>query len=93
MNIKISSKLTSPFSTNSILSSNLKLRNFNLLKEQNQILNYKNIFLLRKYISIDGKILPRRLTNLGNKKQRYISKIIKTARIVGFLPFINQVPY
>lgn len=93
MNIKIASKITTPFSTNFFLSSNLKLRNFFLLKDQNQLLNYKNIFLLRKYISIDGKILPRRLTNLSNKKQRYISKTIKTARIVGFLPFINQILY
>lgn len=93
MSIKMSSKLIQPFSTNFALGSDVKLRNFNLLKEQNQILNYKNIFLLRKYISIDGKILPRRLTNLSNKKQRYISKIIKTARIVGFLPFISRIPY
>ena len=93
MNIKISSNLIQPFSPNFVLSPDLKLRNFNLLKEQNQILNYKNIFLLRKYISIEGKILPRRFTNLNNKKQRYIAKIIKTARIVGFLPFISRIPY
>ena len=54
-------------------------------------INYKNIFLLRKYISIEGKILPRRLNNLNSKKQRFITKAIKNARIMGFLPFTRQV--
>ena len=51
--------------------------------KKNKYINYKNIFLLRKYISIEGKILPRRLTNLSAKKQREISKAIKNARIVS----------
>lgn len=54
-------------------------------------INYKNIFLLRKYISIEGKILPRRLTNLNSRQQRDLSKAIKSARIIGFLPFARRV--
>nr|YP_010733687.1 ribosomal protein S18 [Gayralia brasiliensis]YP_010733761.1 ribosomal protein S18 [Monostroma nitidum]WEG92958.1 ribosomal protein S18 [Gayralia brasiliensis]WEG93032.1 ribosomal protein S18 [Monostroma nitidum] len=53
-------------------------------------IDYKNIALLRKYISVEGKILSRRLTRLTAKQQRHISTAIKTARIVGLLPFINQ---
>jgi small subunit ribosomal protein S18 len=52
--------------------------------------DYKNVALLRKYISAEGKILSRRLTRLTSKQQRHISTAIKTARIVGLLPFINQ---
>lgn len=55
------------------------------------MINYKNIFLLRKYISIEGKILPRRLTNLNAKQQRNMAKAIKNARIMGFLPFVRRV--
>ena len=55
------------------------------------VINYKNIFLLRKYISIEGKILPRRLTNLSSKQQRNMAKAIKNARIMGFLPFARRV--
>ena len=55
------------------------------------MVNYKNIFLLRKYISIEGKILPRRLTNLSAKQQRDIAKAIKNARIMGFLPFVRHI--
>nr|YP_636229.1 ribosomal protein S18 [Tupiella akineta]Q3ZJ38.1 RecName: Full=Small ribosomal subunit protein bS18c; AltName: Full=30S ribosomal protein S18, chloroplastic [Tupiella akineta]AAV80651.1 ribosomal protein S18 [Tupiella akineta] len=52
--------------------------------------DYKNVALLRKYISAEGKILSRRLTRLTSKQQRHISTAIKTARIAGLLPFINQ---
>lgn len=55
------------------------------------VINYKNIFLLRKYISIEGKILPRRLTNLNSKQQRNMAKAIKNARVMGFLPFARRV--
>nr|YP_009367588.1 ribosomal protein S18 [Pseudocharacium americanum]YP_009367677.1 ribosomal protein S18 [Ignatius tetrasporus]ARK14609.1 ribosomal protein S18 [Pseudocharacium americanum]ARK14698.1 ribosomal protein S18 [Ignatius tetrasporus] len=53
-------------------------------------IDYKNVVLLRKYISIEGKILPRRVTGLSAKQQRYITKAIKNARMVGLLPFVNQ---
>ena len=61
------------------------------LKYRKGIINYKNIFLLRKYISIEGKILPQRLTNLRAKQQRNMAKAIKNARIMGFLPFVRRV--
>ena len=55
---------------------------------KNQI-NYKNIFVLSKYISTEGKILSKRLNKLSAKKQRKISKAMKNARMAGFLPFIR----
>ena len=58
------------------------------LKKSDKI-NYKNIILLRKYITVSGKIIPKRLNNLTTKQQRYISKAIKNSRYMGFLPFIR----
>lgn len=75
------------------MKSNSKLIKYSNLKKKKKILNYKNIFLLRKYISIEGKILPNRLTGLSSKNQRYLKKAIKSARIMGFLPFVRQVFY
>ena len=66
---------------------------FIIQKLQQQDFNYKNILLLRKFISPEGKILPRRLTGLTTKQQRKISKAIKNARIMGFLPFIRIALY
>ena len=58
-----------------------------ILKKDN--INYKNILLLRKFISPNGKILPRRLTKITAKQQRQLCKCIKNARLVGFIPFIR----
>lgn len=52
--------------------------------------DYKNLRLLRQFISSQGKILPRRLTRLTAKEQRNMANAIKTARVIGFLPFINK---
>jgi small subunit ribosomal protein S18 len=53
------------------------------------LLDYKNTKLLVKFISPQGKILPRRATGLNAKQQRYIANVIKRARMSGLLPFVN----
>ena len=53
-------------------------------------IDYKNVILLRKFITAEGKILPRRSSQLTAKQQRYMAKAIKNARIMGLLPFINK---
>lgn len=51
-------------------------------------INPKNIYLLRQYIGITGKILPRHTTNLTTKKHRAIAKSIRRARRMGLIPFV-----
>ncbi|MDX1977228.1 MAG: 30S ribosomal protein S18 [Pseudanabaenaceae cyanobacterium bins.68] len=53
-------------------------------------INYKDVDLLRKYITERGKILPRRITGLTAKQQRDLTVAIKQARILALLPFINK---
>ena len=53
-------------------------------------IDYKNVVLLRKFITSEGKILPRRVSGLSAKQQRYVTKAIKNARMVGLLPFIHK---
>ena len=48
-------------------------------------INYKNIKLLKKYISENGKILPSRITSVSQKKQRELSLSIKRARILALI--------
>nr|YP_009389129.1 ribosomal protein S18 [Euglena archaeoplastidiata]AKR17902.1 ribosomal protein S18 [Euglena archaeoplastidiata] len=55
-----------------------------------EVIDYKNIYLLRKFITVQGKILPRRLTKLQAKQHRFVFKSIKKSRILGLLPFINK---
>ena len=48
-------------------------------------IDYKNIKLLKKYISENGKILPSRITSVSEKKQRKLSLSIKRARILAMI--------
>jgi small subunit ribosomal protein S18 len=56
----------------------------------NELIDYKDIDLLRKFISEQGKILPRRVTGLTAKQQRQLTQAIKRARILALLPFVNR---
>ncbi len=59
------------------------------IKPDEQI-DYKDVDLLRKFITERGKILPRRITGLTAKQQRDLTVAIKRARLIALLPFINQ---
>ena len=49
------------------------------------IVDYKNVKLLKKYISENGKILPSRITSVSQKKQRDLSLSIKRARNLALI--------
>ena len=49
------------------------------------ILNYKNIKLLKRYISESGRILPSRITSVSLKKQKELSRSIKRARLLALV--------
>ncbi|MGP1411680.1 MAG: 30S ribosomal protein S18 [Peptoanaerobacter stomatis] len=55
----------------------------------NQI-DYKDVALLKKFISERGKILPRRVTGTSAKAQRKLTNAIKRARIIALLPYIVE---
>ena len=49
------------------------------------IIDYKNIKLLKKYISESGRILPSRVTSVSLKKQKELSRTIKRARLLALI--------
>ncbi len=49
------------------------------------LVDYKNIKLLKRYVSENGKILPSRITNISQKKQRELSLSIKRARNLALI--------
>jgi len=49
------------------------------------VIDYKNIKLLRKYMSENGKIMASRITSVCQKKQRELSLSIKRARNLALL--------
>nr|YP_010595035.1 ribosomal protein S18 [Paralia sulcata]WAJ57770.1 ribosomal protein S18 [Paralia sulcata] len=53
-----------------------------------QKIDYKDIDLLKLFITEQGKILPRRATGVTVQQQRRLAKAIKRARILSLLPFV-----
>ena len=51
--------------------------------------DYKNLNLLRKYVTEKGKILPSRVTQVSTKKQKELSAAIKRARYLALLPYVS----
>ncbi len=49
------------------------------------LVDYKNIKLLKRYVSENGKILPSRITSISQKKQRDLSLSIKRARNLALI--------
>ena len=49
------------------------------------IIDYKNIKLLRRYVSDTDKIMPTRITSVSQNKQRKLTSEIKKAKILGLL--------
>lgn len=49
------------------------------------IVDYKNISLLKKYISDNGKILSSKITSVSFNKQKKLTREIKKAKILGLI--------
>lgn len=52
------------------------------------IIDYKDVELLKRFISPRGKILPRRITGVSAKYQRKLTNAIKRARSISLLPYV-----
>ena len=55
-----------------------------------EIIDYKDVELLSKFLTEQGKILPRRMTGLTTKQQTRLTKAVKRARMLSLLPFVNR---
>lgn len=55
-----------------------------------EVIDYKDIARLRKFVSERAKILPRRATGTCAKHQRELTSAIKRARQVALIPYVND---
>ncbi len=55
-----------------------------------EYIDYKDVDMLRKFVSERGKILPRRVTGTSSKYQRQLTHAIKRARQMALLPYTND---
>ncbi|PRZ41513.1 SSU ribosomal protein S18P [Antricoccus suffuscus] len=60
-----------------------------LMSAEIEYIDYKDINLLRKFISDRGKIRARRVTGVSSQQQRQLAKAIKNAREMALLPYTS----
>ena len=56
-------------------------------ENKDQKINYKEIKILRKFITEQGKIIPGHVTGVCSRHQRHLSRAIKQARNIALLPY------
>jgi len=52
--------------------------------------DYKDVDVMRRFVTERGKILPRRITGTCSKHQRSLAIGIKRARALAFLPYVAK---
>ena len=53
-------------------------------------IDYKDLALLKQYVSESGKIVPSRITGTGAKDQRQLADAVKRARFLALLPYSDS---
>ena len=56
-------------------------------ENKDQKINYKEIKILRKFITEQGKIIPGHVTGICSRHQRLLGRAIKQARNIALLPY------
>ena len=64
----------------------LRRRSMKIAIPEGTVIDYKNLDLLKKFLTDRGKMIARRLTGINAQQQRDITRAIKRARYLGLLP-------
>jgi small subunit ribosomal protein S18 len=52
------------------------------------LIDYKDLDLIKRFLNEQGKILPRRITGLSAKYQRQLTRAVKRARHLALVPYV-----
>lgn len=78
-----------PRRTNMLIQQKSK-KHCRFTRENYQDIDYKDIELLKSYISDTGKIIPRRVTGTRATYQSKLANAIKLARYLALLPYTDK---
>lgn len=59
-------------------------------KINSETIDYKDLTLLRRFLSDRGKVRSRRVTGLSRQHQRELALAVKRARELGMLPYVGE---
>ena len=68
----------------------MKKRRLKMSNLDSKFINYKNIDILKRYITETGKIVPGRVSGVTSSQQRKITRAIKVARYMALLPYTDS---
>lgn len=67
-----------------------KIKDCYICKNSVALIDYKDVDLLKKFISSYAKIMPKKRTGTCSRHQRELGLAIKNARLMGFLPYVVE---
>lgn len=79
-----------------VADSNAKRKSYTRKKvcrfcvDRNMKLDYKELDILRRFVTEGGKIIPRRITGNCAKHQRVLAHQVKLARSIALLPYLKK---
>lgn len=71
------------------MSAQMRRKRGSAIDQESEI-DYKNINLLKQFVTESGKIVPSRITGVDAKTQRALATAIKRARFLALLPYTDQ---
>ena len=60
------------------------------MEKNKNLIDYKNIGYIKKYISETGKLIPCRVSGLSSSEQRKMNKAVKIARFLALIPYCDN---
>jgi small subunit ribosomal protein S18 len=73
------------------MKKEVKVKKFCRFTRDNfKYIDYKDVKLLQRYVTEQGKIIPKRITGTSAKYQRQLALAIKRARHMALLPFVSD---
>lgn len=67
-----------------------KRKNCNFCIDKVEVIDYKDVAKIKRYLTEAGKILPRRITGTCAAHQRMLAKAIKRAREAALINYVND---
>ncbi len=71
------------------MPSSFRRKKYNRFSAEGKEIDYKDVQLLKNYISETGKIVPARITGARMRHQRALALAVKRARYLALLPYCD----